>query len=80
MQALLDSPDTATPIGLRDAALLELLYGTGARVSELVTLDVDDVSHLGRRPGRRRRLRLFGKGRKERLVPVGSYARAALDA
>jgi len=78
VQALLESPDTSTPIGLRDAALLELLYGTGARVSELVTLDVDDVSHLGDDP--HAGLRLFGKGRKERLVPVGSYARAALDA
>ena len=76
VQALLDAPDRTTPIGLRDAALLELLYGTGARISEAVGLDVDDVSsqlddpELG--------LRLFGKGRKERIVPLGSYARTAL--
>lgn len=76
VQALLDAPDTSTPTGLRDAALLELLYGTGARISEAVGLDVDDVSaqlddaELG--------LRLFGKGSKERLVPLGSYARRAL--
>ena len=78
VQALLDSPDTTTPAGLRDAALLELLYGTGARISELTDLDVDDVSGLSADP--EAGLRLFGKGRKERLVPVGSYARSALDA
>ena len=78
VHALLDSPDPANPTGLRDAALLELLYGTGARITELVSLDVDDVTHLGHDPDAG--LRLFGKGRKERIVPVGSYARAALDA
>ncbi|NMD47579.1 MAG: tyrosine-type recombinase/integrase, partial [Propionibacterium sp.] len=78
VQALLASPDAETPVGLRDAALLELLYGTGARITELVSLDVDDVTHLLHDPDAG--LRLFGKGRKERLVPVGSYARAALDA
>ncbi len=78
VQALLASPDVTTPVGLRDAALLELLYGTGARITELVSLDVDDVTHLLHDPDAG--LRLFGKGRKERLVPVGSYARAALDA
>ncbi len=78
VQALLASPDADTHAGLRDAALLELLYGTGARITELVSLDVDDVSHLLHDPDAG--LRLFGKGRKERLVPVGSYARAALDA
>lgn len=78
VQALLDSPDTTTPVGLRDAALLELLYGTGARISELTDLDVDDVTGLA--ADAEAGLRLFGKGRKERLVPVGSYARAAVDA
>ena len=75
-------------LGLRDAALLELLYGTGARISEAVGLDVDEVARLLRwRVVRRRRirsptpgLRLLGKGSKERIVPLGSYARAALDA
>ncbi|MDO5684420.1 MAG: site-specific integrase, partial [Propionibacteriaceae bacterium] len=76
VQALLDVPDRTTPEGLRDAVLLELLYGTGARVSEVCALDVDDVTSqlddldLG--------LRLFGKGRKERIVPMGSYARSAI--
>ncbi len=78
VQALLDTPDADTPIGLRDAALLELLYGTGARISELLDLDVDDVAPLLSDPDAG--LRLFGKGRKERLVPVGSYARRAVEA
>ncbi len=79
VQALLDTPDPTTAEGLRDAALLELLYGTGARVSEVCSLDVDDVVRV-LAEGPDAGLRLFGKGRKERVVPLGSYARAALDA
>nr|WP_300150564.1 site-specific tyrosine recombinase XerD [Propionicimonas sp.] len=78
VQALLDTPDVNTPMGLRDAALLELLYGTGGRISEILDLDVDDVSGTLADPDAG--LRLFGKGRKERLVPVGSYARRAVEA
>lgn len=78
VQALLDTPDLATPTGLRDAALLELLYGTGGRISEILDLDVDDVSGMLADPDAG--LRLFGKGRKERLAPVGSYARRAVEA
>lgn len=78
VQALLDAPDVSTPTGLRDSALLELLYGTGARISEVVALDVDEASALLAEPDSG--LRLFGKGRKERIVPVGSYARSAVSA
>lgn len=78
VQALLETPDLSTPTGLRDAALLELLYGTGARVSEILDLDVDEATALLADP--EAGLRLFGKGRKERLVPVGSYARNAVEA
>ncbi len=65
------------PITLRDRALLEVLYGTGARVSEAIGIDVDD---LDLRDPEQASVRLFGKGRKERIVPVGSYAVAALTA
>ncbi len=78
VQRLLDGVDRATPIGLRDAALLELLYGTGARVSEVVGLDVDDLTRVLAEPDLG--LRLIGKGNKERVVPLGSYARQAVEA
>jgi integrase/recombinase XerD len=65
---------------LRDRALLELLYATGARISEAVGLDVDDVPGDGGGGGETGSvLRLTGKGGRTRLVPLGSYARAALD-
>lgn len=73
VERLLAAPSAEEPIGIRDRALLELLYATGARVSEAVGLDVDDLAHGDV-------LRLRGKGDKERIVPLGSYARAALDA
>lgn len=59
---------------LRDRALIELLYATGARVSEIINLEVEQI----KRP--LTSLRLFGKGGKERVVPVGSFAAAAVDA
>lgn len=64
------------PEDLRDAALLELLYATGARVSEAVALAVDDIDLDEDSPV----VRLFGKGRKERLVPLGRPAREAISA
>lgn len=63
-----------TPLAVRDRALLELLYGTGARISEVVALAVDDLDPA------EAMVRLVGKGGRERVVPVGSYARAAVDA
>jgi integrase/recombinase XerD len=67
---------------LRDRALLELLYGTGARISEAVGLDVDDLDLSGeaRSAAVPAAVRLLGKGGKQRVVPVGSYARAAIEA
>jgi len=62
-----------TPLALRDRALLELLYGTGARISEAVGLDLDDLA----RPDAAVTLR--GKGGKQRVVPVGSYALRAIE-
>lgn len=72
--ALLTAPDPGTSVGLRDRAVLEMLYSTGARVSELVGLDLPAVERDGHL------VRLYGKGRKERIVPLGEYAQDALDA
>ncbi len=68
VEALLAAPDVDTPLGLRDRAMLELLYATGLRVTELVTLDVDQVNL------RQGALRVRGKGEKDRLVPIGEVA------
>lgn len=73
VERLLAAPSADEPLGIRDRALLELLYATGARVSEAVGLDVDDLAHGDV-------LRLRGKGSKERIVPIGSFARTAVDA
>lgn len=70
-----------TPVSLRDRALLEVLYGAGARISEAVGLDLDDLD-LANDPQAGERdavVRLFGKGSKQRVVPLGSYAVAALE-
>jgi integrase/recombinase XerC len=70
---LLDAEWGDEPGDRRDRVVLELLYATAARVSELCGLDVDDVDQ------HRRTVRLLGKGRKERVVPVGEPAMAAVD-
>ena len=75
VQRLLEAASVGDgPTALRDRALLEVLYGTGARISEAVGLDVDDLDTDGRV------VRLRGKGGKERIVPLGSYAVSALEA
>lgn len=71
---LLESPDRSDPLGARDAALLEFLYATGARVTEAVTLDQHDLDF------ETRTVMLTGKGNKQRLVPLGRYAIAAVMA
>jgi integrase/recombinase XerD len=75
VEAILETAGaTGTTLALRDRALLEVLYGTGARISEAVGLDVDDVDRVDAT------VLLRGKGGKERLVPIGSYALEAVDA
>lgn len=74
VEALLHAPDPTTELGCRDLAILELLYGTGLRVSELVGLGLADVNADSRI------LRVLGKGRKERVVPFGEVAADALGA
>lgn len=77
---LLETPSTETMLGLRDRALLEFLYGTGARISEAVGLALDDLVHVASdSTGETTLVRLTGKGSKQRLVPIGSYALKALD-
>ena len=73
VDALLDAPDVGTPLGLRDCAMLETLYASGLRVTELVTLKVAQVSlDMGV-------VRVMGKGAKERLVPLGETASDAIQ-
>jgi integrase/recombinase XerD len=75
VEAILDAAGASgTTLALRDRALLEVLYGTGARISEAVGLDVDDLDLVDGT------VLLRGKGGKERLVPVGSFAREAVEA
>lgn len=74
---VMEAPEETTPHGLRDRAVLELLYGSGVRVSELVALDLHDLTLA--EPDRAS-MRVVGKGNKERVVPIGSYATAALVA
>jgi integrase/recombinase XerD len=74
IDSLLAAPDAAKPLGLRDRAMLELLYATGLRVSELCSVQISD---LNREMGL---VRVTGKGNKQRMVPVGRAALAAIDA
>lgn len=84
---LLEAPDITTEVGLRDRAILEFLYSTGARISEVINVDLDDVvfDRESENTGTESAAsvpavaRLFGKGNKERVVPVGSYAARAIE-
>ena len=67
------------PISLRDHAIIELLYGTGARVSEIVGIDINDFAQSEIEGNPITTLKLRGKGSKERIVPLGSFAKSALD-
>lgn len=73
VEFLLNAPETATLLGLRDKTMLEMLYATGLRVTELVNLTLDQISI------RQGVVRIVGKGNKERLVPVGEEAMAWLE-
>lgn len=80
---LLDAPNPSTALGLRDRALLEFLYATGARITEAVSLDVDDLVELQDSTAGSTRdglvvVRVTGKGEKQRIVPVGRFAQKAL--
>jgi len=73
VERLLTTPKGTDMLSLRDAAMLEVLYSTGMRVSELVGLDLEDIDPVGEF------VRVRGKGRRERLAPLGSYAMGALN-
>lgn len=73
VERLLRQPDAGDAIGIRDRAILELLYATGIRVTELVDLDLEHIDTV------RRQLRCIGKGDKERLVPMGSLSAQAVQ-
>jgi integrase/recombinase XerC len=74
MNRLLEMPDSSTPLGRRDRAILELFYASGLRLSELVGLDIEDMNLSGRM------VRVLGKGRKQRLVPFNTSTADAIRA
>ncbi len=73
VKQLLDAPDCSKPKGMRDSAMLELLYAAGLRVSELINTKLQDVNLEACF------VRVYGKGAKERVVPIGTYAREKVD-
>jgi integrase/recombinase XerD len=73
IELLLEAPDTGKPIGVRDAAMLELLYAAGLRVSELINLKLQDINMEAGF------VRVFGKGSRERVVPIGVHARKKVN-
>ena len=73
MQKLLSTPPTTTWLGARDCAILEVLYSTGMRVSEVAALNMEDIDFLGEI------IHIKGKGKKERIAPIGSNALQAIQ-
>lgn len=73
IEALLASPDTTTLLGSRDRAILETIYSAGLRISELISLNVEDLDEFSEA------VRIRGKGKKERLAPIGSHALRAIE-
>jgi integrase/recombinase XerC len=73
VQRLLETPDTNTLLGARDRAMLETMYATGVRVSELVDLNIEDVDHVGEA------IHVRGKGKKERITPISKTALAHIQ-
>ncbi len=73
VDVLLETPDRSNVMGLRDMAILETLYSTGIRVSELVALDENNIDFFGGM------IKVLGKGKKERLVPIGGHAMKAIN-
>ena len=80
MESLINSAEKSSKVtSLRDKAILEILYGTGARVSEIIGINVGDFDKTMLQGSQILTLKLRGKGSKERIVPVGFYAKTALD-
>jgi site-specific recombinase XerD len=73
VEKLMEMPDTSTDLGIRDKAILETLYGSGIRVSELVNIDLTDIDY------KENLVKVQGKGRKERIVPLGEEAMKAIN-
>ena len=73
LETILNIPDKSTPLGQRDSVILELLYSTGIRVSELVNIKLKDINLSTRK------IRILGKGNKERIVLYGEYLKNLLD-
>ena len=80
VQSIIDAIKTANnPLALRDRLILELLYGTGGRVSEIVDIALNDIATVNIDGEEIATIKLHGKGGKERIVPLGNYAKSALD-
>lgn len=80
IQSIIDAAkEPNNPVSLRDSLVLELLYGTGARVSEIVNISISDINQIKVNGEEITTIKLQGKGGKERIVPIGKFAKKALD-